>query len=195
MTCAPCHTSSPCVRNNGIMTTLTPHTPVSSDLLPVIVNLEEARERCHEFESVITAGPSLSEVGDFMHPDHKVVEFDDVTSHHFGYVPPTFDQVDEMVRWGEGRSNLLVHCHAGMSRSTATAWGIAIANGFDPQEAFDRLKNNHPVETHYVQRGGKHVLELRNPRPFIPNRLIVKHLETLFNMKPGSLRRILDSAN
>ncbi|NDE21050.1 MAG: hypothetical protein EBZ98_05280, partial [Actinobacteria bacterium] len=72
---------------------------------------------------------------------------------------------------------------------------IAIANGFDPQEAFDRLKNNHPVETHYVQRGGKHVLELRNPRPFIPNRLIVKHLETLFNMKPGSLRRILDSAN
>ncbi|NBO84610.1 MAG: hypothetical protein EBV14_04585 [Actinobacteria bacterium] len=88
------------MRNNGIMTTLTPHSPVSSDLLPVIVNLEEARERCHEFESVITAGPSLSEVGDFGHPKHKIVEFDDVTSHHFGYVPPTFDQVDEMVRWG-----------------------------------------------------------------------------------------------
>ncbi|MEY4401853.1 MAG: Dual specificity phosphatase, catalytic domain [Actinomycetota bacterium] len=177
------------------MTTLTSPTSISSDLIPTIVNLEEAREMCHQFGSVITAGPSLREVLDFAHPDHKVVEFDDVTSHHFGYVPPTFDQVEEMVRWGEGRTNLLVHCHAGMSRSTATAWGIAIANGFDAQEAFDLLKGNHPVQTHYVQRGGKQVMELRDPRPFIPNRLIVKHLETLFNMKPGTLRRILDNAN
>jgi len=176
------------------MTTLTPHTPVSSNLLPTIVNLEEARERCHEFESVITAGPSLEEVIDFMHPEHKVVEFDDVTTHHFGYVPPTYEQVEELVRWGEGRANLLVHCHAGMSRSTATAWGIAIANGFDPQEAFQLLRNNHPVETHTVRRGGKELLHLRDPRPFIPNRLMVKHLETLFNFRPGTLRRILDHA-
>lgn len=177
------------------MTTLTPQTSVSSNLLPTIVNLEEARERCHEYGSVITAGPSLQEVRNFMHPNHKVVEFDDVTSRHFGYVPPTYDQVEEMIRWGEGRTDLLVHCHAGMSRSTATAWGIAIANGFDPQEAFNLLKNNHPVETHYVQRGGKQLIELREARPFIPNRLIVKHLETLFDLRPGTLRRILDNAN
>ena len=110
------------------MTTLTPQTSVSSNLLPTIVNLEEARERCHEFGSVITAGPSLREVREFMHPNHKVVEFDDVTSRHFGYVPPTYDQVEEMIRWGEGRADLLVHCHAGMSRSTATAWEIGRAH-------------------------------------------------------------------
>ena len=177
------------------MNTLTSPTSVSSDFLPTIVNLDEARERCHEYASLLTAGPPRDEVCDFGHPAHKVVEFDDVTSRHFGYTPPTFDQVEEMVRWGEGRANLLVHCHAGMSRSTSTAWGIAIANGFDPQEAFDLLKNNHPVETHFVQRSSGYRIELRDPRPFIPNRLIVTHLEKLFEMKSGSLRRILDRAN
>ncbi|MEY3575678.1 MAG: Dual specificity phosphatase, catalytic domain [Actinomycetota bacterium] len=176
------------------MTTLTPPTSISSNLLPTIVNLDEARERCHDFASVLTAGPSLDEVCDFAHPEHKVVEFDDVTSAYSGYTPPTFDQVEEMVRWGEGRIDLLVHCHAGMSRSTSTAWGIAIANGFDPQEAFDLLKNNHPVETHFAWRSGGNRIALRDPRPFIPNRLIVTHLESLFEMKPGTLRRILDRA-
>ena len=80
------------------MTTLTPPTSISSDLLPTIVNLDEARERCHDFASVLTAGPSLDEVCDFAHPEHKVVEFDDVTSAYSGYTPPTFDQVEEMVR-------------------------------------------------------------------------------------------------
>jgi len=177
------------------MNTLTSPTSISSNLLPTIVNLDEARERCHDFASVLTAGPSLDEVCDFGHPAHKVVEFDDVTSSSFGYTPPTFQQVEEMVRWGEGRTDLLVHCHAGMSRSTSTAWGIAIANGYDPQEAFDLLKNNHPVETHYTWRSGGNRIALRDQRPFIPNRLIVTHLESLFELQPGTLRRILDRAN
>ena len=177
------------------MNTLTSPTSISSNLLPTIVNLDEARERCHDFASVLTAGPSLDEVCDFKHPAHKVVEFDDVTSSSFGYTPPTFDQVEEMVRWGEGRTNLLVHCHAGMSRSTSTAWGIAIANGYDPREAFDLLKNNHPVETHYAWRSGGNRIALRDQRPFIPNRLIVTHLESLFELQPGTLRRMLDRAN
>lgn len=183
------------MRTNDIMNTLTSPTSISSNLLPTIVNLDEARERCHDFASVLTAGPSLDEVCDFGHPAHKVVEFDDVTSSSFGYTPPTFQQVEEMVRWGEGRTDLLVHCHAGMSRSTSTAWGIAIANGYDPQEAFDLLKNNHPVETHYTWRSGGNRIALRDQRPFIPNRLIVTHLESLFELQPGTLRRILDRAN
>lgn len=183
------------MRSCPIMTTLNTTDTVSSDLLPTIVNLEEARERCHEFDGVLTAGPSYDEVLDFMHPVHKVVEFDDVVTSGFGYAPPSLAQVEEMIRWGEGRARLLVHCHAGMSRSTATAWGIAIANGHDPLEAFTALRNNHPVEIHHVWRHGGERLELREPRPFIPNRLIVRHLESIFQFRPGTLRRILDRAS
>ena len=121
------------------MTTSTPTTSVSSDLLPTVRNLDEARNICHEFSSVLTVGPRRSEVSDFAHPDHKIVTFDDITSSFGGYQAPTFEQVKHIVEWGAGRSNLLVHCHAGMSRSTSSAWGIAIANGFDPQNAYDLL--------------------------------------------------------
>lgn len=174
------------------MNTLITPNSVSSDLLPTVVNLEEARERCHDFDAVITAGPSLYEVRDFRHPAHQVVEFDDVTSSHFGFQPPTLDDVERLVAWGKGRTNLLVHCHAGISRSTATAWGIAIANGFDPQEAFHLLKTNHPVESRLTWDNGRQRVVLHDPRPFEPNRLILTHLETLFDLRPRSLRRMLE---
>jgi len=181
------------VRTSYTMTTLITPTTVSSDLLPTIVNLEEARERCASFASVLTAGPSFAEVRDFAHPHHKVVEFDDVSEHYSGYLPPTYSQVEEMIRWGAGRAQLLVHCHAGMSRSTATAWGIAIANGFDPAQALQLLKNNHPVETHYKWVSREHRIALRDPRPFIPNRLIVAHMEQILGMRSGELRGLLDA--
>jgi len=175
------------------MNTLTPNT-VSSDLLPTIVNLEEARERCASFPSVLTAGPSLAEVRDFAHPNHKVVEFDDISSPHPGYLPPTYSQVEEMIRWGVGRTQLLVHCHAGMSRSTATAWGIAIANGFEPEQALQLLKSNHPIETRYKWVNREQRILLDHPRPFIPNRLIVAHTEQILGMRSGELSRLLDAA-
>ena len=40
----------------------------TSTQLPVIRNIEEAAELCHEFDAVITAGPEKSEVSDFSGP-------------------------------------------------------------------------------------------------------------------------------
>lgn len=177
------------------MTTLITPSTISSDLIPTIVNLEEARERCGNFAAVLTAGPSRIEVADFDHSNHKVVEFDDVTSAFYGHQPPTYRQVEEMVRWGTGQTQLLVHCHAGMSRSTATAWGIAIANGLDPAEAFTLLKNNHPLDIRYAGGWSRQIIAVDSPRPFIPNRLIVEHLETLFTFRAGTLGAIVDRAN
>jgi len=99
------------------MTTSSPAKMVSSNLLPTVRNLDEARSICHEFSSVLTVGPDLSEVADFAHPDHKIVTFDDITMSFGRYRAATFEQVKHIVEWGAGRSNLLVHCHAGMSRS------------------------------------------------------------------------------
>lgn len=172
------------------MTSSTPSVSTDTSLIPTVRNLEEAREACAEFASVLTVGPEEFEVDDFGHDDHKVVSFDDVTYDFGGYRAPTFDLVVEAVEWGTGRQNLLVHCHAGMSRSTSTAWGIAIANGFDPEEAYDLLKQRHPVVRHRawtLSGSGRSYLARR---AFIPNELVLRHLEHYFGLRSGTLRDI-----
>ena len=99
-----------------------------------ILMLEEAREQCLEYDAVLTAGPHHDEVSDFNHPIHKVVQFSDTAYEKSG--GPTLENVVELIEFGAGVPKLLVHCHAGISRSTATAWGVAIANGNDPLDAF-----------------------------------------------------------
>jgi hypothetical protein len=134
--------------------------------LPVISNIEEAQKWNKDFKSILTVGPRKQEV-DWGHPNHKVFEFGDTTS---GPSAPKLEDIQEAVFWGAEQEDLLVHCHAGMSRSTATAWGISIARGADPLDSFLSLKDAHPVES----RWGK--------RSFIPNALIVKHLVKIFNL-------------
>ncbi len=138
---------------------------------PTVRNLEEAREQCLEYDAVLTAGPNAHEVSDFGHPIHKIVQFSDTMFQSNG--GPTYDNVVELIEFGAGVPKLLVHCHAGISRSTATAWGVAIANGNDPLEAFLYLKDKHPQEKRYLGYG---------KRPFAPNILIVKHLDKYFNL-------------
>lgn len=169
------------------MSTSTPPASTRTSLLPTIRNLDEARESCAGFSSVLTVGPEEYEVHDFGHPDHKVVSFDDVTYDFDGFRAPTFDLVVEAVEWGANRPNLLVHCHAGMSRSTSTAWGIAIVNGFDPQEAYDLLKQRHPVVRHRAWATGGPERSYLGRRAFIPNELIVKHLERYLGFRRGTL--------
>ena len=159
-------------------------TQPSLALLPTVRNLEEARKHAHEYASVLTAGPDKQEVR-FNHPDHLVVTFDDVTDPYWAeYDAPTYEHVKQMISWGHGRENLLVHCHAGISRSTSTAWGIAISNGFDPEEAYEMLRNNHPKSS-YAGR--------EYSRSFHPNELIVTHLQKLFHFDNDELLRIHDN--
>lgn len=140
--------------------------PVRGIELPTVRNLEEVLF-CHDrFAAVLTAGPEAWEV-EIGHGNHRVWEFHDSV---VAYVGPTLEQVEEMVAWGVGQSDLLVHCHAGMSRSTAVAWGIAIARGLDPDVAIRALNQAHPEDF----PGEK--------RLFIPNLLIVEHLETVLGI-------------
>ena len=142
--------------------------------IPDVLNIMEAHDRCHEYDVVITAGPTRREVADFGHPNHKVVSFQDIVS---GRGAPTLRDVAELIEFGAGKDSVLVHCHAGISRSTATAWGISIANGVDPQLALEKLQANQPWEQDdYVFSNDKLFR-----RWFSPNRLIVKHLQTYFS--------------
>lgn len=130
-------------------------------------NIHEARECNHRYDAVVTAGPDASEVR-WGHPNHVVEEFDDVTSADWG---PQLTQVEFLVSFGARQSGtVLVHCHAGVSRSTATAWGIAMARGADPATGLADLMDRHPVDR-----------DLRIPRPFFPNARIVDHLVAIFD--------------
>jgi predicted protein tyrosine phosphatase len=138
-------------------------THITPLILPTIVNLPEARVLCHDFPAVITAGPSKWEVSDFKHPNHFVRTFDDV---RYGLHAPGIHDVEAMLKFADDNDGeILVHCHAGMSRSTATAWGIAIQRGFHPYEAYDRLMENHPED-----------------RMFWPNDAIVEALQQIFGI-------------
>jgi len=142
--------------------------------LPTVRNIEEAAEYGQDFGAVLTAGPAAFEVR-FGHPNHRVWEFDDA---HLAAFAASRRQVKEMIVWGTDQPDLLVHCHAGMSRSTAVAWGISMARGLKPDVALAALYEAHPWEHH----GEK--------RLFIPNVVIVQYLESLLGI-PG-LREMRD---
>ncbi len=141
--------------------------------LPVVSNIEEAKNWNKKFKSVLTVGPKKLEV-DWGHPNHRIFEFGDTTG---GLNAPKIEEIKEAVFWGAEQDDLLVHCHAGMSRSTSTAWGISIARGADPLDSFLALKEAHPMDS----RSRK--------RDFIPNRLIVKHLMEIFDNQDLELIR------
>lgn len=132
--------------------------------LPTIVNIREAEILCHDFPAVITAGPSKYEVK-WKHQNHFVRTFDD-TIYKSSMDAPRIEDVKSMLDFAaQNDGDILIHCHAGMSRSTATAWGVAIQRGADPFEAYEALKAAHPAG-----------------RMFWPNDLMVEHLETIFNI-------------
>ncbi len=152
--------------------TTTPTNNRTTTLVPVVRDLRTAAAIAPKFDIVVTAGPDRTEV-DWNHPNHLVQTFGDTV---MGVRAPTLKQVERLVSWaGSQDGSTLVHCHAGISRSTATAIGIHIARGVDPKDAVADLAAAHPVL-----------------HPFYPNKLIVAHLETIFGLEPFSLENLID---
>jgi len=159
------------------------YTPLKTLEMPTVRSLKESAIICKDFDAVLTVGPSPVEVKKFNHPNHKIVSFADTASPHYPD-SPKLSQILDAVTWGIGQSNLLVHCHAGISRSTATAWGIAIGNGVHPEQAIKMLCEAHPNDLSLWSNKG-------DKRPFAPNLLIVEHLQTIFGFKNNELKTIV----
>lgn len=105
---------------------------------------------------------------------HIIVEFHDVEIAGLAeYVAPTAAQLAAVLEHTAdltSKDRLLIHCHAGKSRSPAMAMGVLINNGMTPQNAFDRVRRLRPA--------------------LIPNRLMIQQIDEILRLE-GKLVRIV----
>lgn len=74
--------------------------------------------------SLVTRPPSVMET------NHLLLDMDDITMPIDGYVPPSENHVEQLISFVTGwdrAAPLVVHCYAGISRSTAGAFITACA--------------------------------------------------------------------
>ena len=70
--------------------------------------------------------------------NHLLLDMDDITDHIEGYVAPAEEHVDDLLRFvraWDRAAPLVVHCYAGISRSTAGAFVTACALNPNRSEA------------------------------------------------------------
>ena len=106
-------------------------------------------------------------------PHHFIARFHDVEVETDGYVAPDPAVLKAALEHAAGLSDgdrLLIHCHAGKSRSPAIALGVLVAAGLPPAEALARVKTLRPF--------------------VIPNRLMVRILDDLVG-QGGELMRVV----
>lgn len=104
---------------------------------------------------------------------HFIARFHDVEAETKGYVAPTADVLNAALEHCADLTDddrLLIHCHAGKSRSPALAIGILIAAGQTAIEALTTVKALRPF--------------------VIPNRLMISLLDELLGLR-GELNRVV----
>lgn len=107
-------------------------------------------------------------------PHHLVLRFHDVEAEIDGFVAPTTEQMTEALAHTANlgpHERLLVHCHAGKSRSPAMAIGILVQAGMSPADAFEDVRAARPE--------------------LIPNRLMIRQLDQILDVG-GELIRIVN---
>lgn len=108
-------------------------------------------------------------------PHHLVLRFHDVEGEVSGYSAPTKEQIVRVLEHSQhlhGEDRLLVHCHAGKSRSPAMAIGILVGTGLSPTEAFQKVRMVRPE--------------------LIPNRLMIRLIDEVLELD-GSLVSLVNS--
>jgi predicted protein tyrosine phosphatase len=148
----------------------------------VICNFDDACRDGGGFEAVISiespdSTPATGRLGRFRaahEPIHKVLRFHDIESRRDPH-PPLRHHVRAGLAFARRHAGrrLLIHCHAGVSRSTALAYAILVHRaGPDCDEA----------------RVLERILELR-PQA-CPNRLVVRHADVLLGRGGRMLRAV-----
>lgn len=106
--------------------------PASAPMRPIICGLDQLEQHCNADISHVVSilDPGAAEPGVFrLFPTHErlCLRFHDVIDEHEGMVAPQRDDIEGLLRFGRSLAvsrsarGLLIHCHAGLSRSTAAA--------------------------------------------------------------------------
>ena len=80
----------------------------------------------HILSIIDTHEPRPPVLDDFYGIDHELIRFDDVVAPYPGYEACTIGHIEQVLAFGERAhakpgSHMLIHCHAGISRSQAAA--------------------------------------------------------------------------
>lgn len=116
-----------------------------------------------------------------MSDNHLLLTFHDIESVEDGFVAPTREDIRKVIEFAKDlpeEADLLVHCWAGISRSTAVAIGIACMHDRTPAEAL------------------QHIRDIREPTlkkgyMVLPNRRIVGFFDEELGLN-GELSRVVD---
>ena len=94
------------------------------------------------------------------------------------YIGPSKEQIKDIVMWDNLSEDqtILVHCTAGKSRSTAVSLGILIRFGYSLSDALEEVIKIRTNEGNSL---------------IVPNRLIIKHLDEIFDLG-GELIKLID---
>lgn len=82
-----------------------------------------------------------------MPEQHFTLFFDDVEERTSpsGCISPVFTDWEKIFAFADHTQNILVHCHGGISRSSATAIGLMIGRGFNPEDAVEMVLSQNIV--------------------------------------------------
>ena len=107
---------------------------------------------------------------------HLVISMDDIIEEADGFTAPALDHVERVLSFGRSwdrAAPMVIHCYAGISRSTASAFAIACA--LNPNRSESQIARH-----------------IRSVSAFAhPNRLIVSHADRLLG-RDGRMLRALD---
>ena len=107
-------------------------------------------------------------------PHHLHVIFDDIARPVLGYIHPTEDHFAEILAFSREFTDddrVLVHCHFGISRSTAIAIAILIQHGMTYLDAYYHIEMLRPILS--------------------PNKLIIHYIDRRFGLD-GKLSEIVN---
>ena len=114
-----------------------------------ICGIPELPQHCsvgvsHVLSIIDSHEPRPPALDDYLEIDHELIRFDDVVAEYPGFEACTPAHIAKVLAFGERvhlkpASHLLVHCHAGVSRSTAAA-AILMAQHAPGQEEAAFLK-------------------------------------------------------
>jgi len=114
-----------------------------------ICGIPELSQHCasgisHVLSIIDSHEPRPPALDDYFEIDHELIRFDDVVAEYPGFEACTAAHIEKVLAFGERvqarpDSHVLVHCHAGVSRSTAAA-AILMAQHAPGQEEAAFLK-------------------------------------------------------